>query len=269
MDDTSSPASRPRRGILVVGAFAVAALVALVAAGTVLDAARDTASVSAVGAAVTSTVTEPAAVPVSTATTEAPTTTTEEPTTTTTEAPTTTTPPPGPPAPGLAARPPPLGPGAATVFVLGDSVILGAQSTVPPALVGWSVTFDAKESRSIFAGQSLLQGPEAQAARVVVIHLCTNWGNPSGFGDQLDRALASIPNAQRVVLVTCTEWHPATPAANADIRAAATRYPSVVVADWAAISGTAGYTYSDGLHLKAAGAQAMADLVAAAVGPAP
>jgi len=247
----------------------VIVLVALVMAGTVLDATRDTASVSAVGVGVTTTVTESVVATVSTeapvettTTTEAPTTTTEAPTTTTTAAA-------GPPAPGLASRPPALGPGAATVYVVGDSVILGAQSTVPPTLVGWSVTFDAKESRSIYAGQSLLQGPEAQAARVVVIHLCTNWGNPSGFGDQLDRAMAAIPNAQRVVLVTCTEWHPATPAANADIRAAATRYPSVVVADWAAISGTAGYTYSDGLHLKAAGAQALADLVAAAVGPAP
>ena len=58
--------------------------------------------------------------------------------------------------------------------------------------------------------------------------------------------------------------------ADAAIGVASVQYrPRVVVADWAAISATPGYTYTDGLHLKTAGAEAMARLIAPLVGPAP
>lgn len=62
-------------------------------------------------------------------------------------------------------RPPPLpdpspplsSPGDNRVYVLGDSVVLGAQTTLPAALVGWRTTFDAQESRLIDQGLEVLR----------------------------------------------------------------------------------------------------------------
>ena len=47
-------------------------------------------------------------------------------------------------------------------------------------------------------------------------------------------------------------------AADEAIKALPASYPNVVVADWAAVSGTPGYTYNDGLHLKPDGATGLA-----------
>ncbi len=162
----------------------------------------------------------------------------------------------------------PLGPGPATVFVVGDSVILGAKAQVPVALAGWNVTFDAKESRRIQAGISILKARTGPPPRVVVIHLCTNWGDP-GYATQIDKAMAVLVGVERVVWVTCQPWRPEVAAADADIKAAADRYPNLVVADWAAIGDQPAYVYRDHLHLKTPGAVALAALVASKVGPAP
>jgi hypothetical protein len=200
------------------------------------------------------------AAPVAAADTTAVPTTAAPTTTTTTEPPTTTT--------TAQVAGSPVGPGANTLYVLGDSVILGAQTTVPPALVGWDVTFDAKESRRIDQGIGILQAKGGQVGRVLVVHLCTNWGG-GDYGAAADQLLGSLVGVDRVVWVTCTPWIPAVGSADDAIKALPSRHPNVVVADWAAWSASAGFTYNDGLHLQPTGARAMAMLVAAAVGPAP
>lgn len=162
----------------------------------------------------------------------------------------------------------PLGPGANTVYVVGDSVILGAKTQVPGSLAGWKVTFDAKESRRIQAGVALLKTRRGPTPRVVVVHLCTNWAEHD-YAEQIDAAMAALDGVDRVVWVTCEPWRSEVAQADADIRAAADRYPNLVVADWAAIAEDPGYAYPDHLHLKTAGAEALAALVADAVGPAP
>lgn len=236
-----SPRSTARRG---------APLVALALAVAMLLAACGREEPTAEGQAAPVAAADTTAVP----TTAAPTTTT------TTEPPTTTT---TAQVAGSA-----LGPGANTLYVLGDSVILGAQTTVPPALVGWDVTFDAKESRRIDQGIGILQAKGGQVGRVLVVHLCTNWGG-GDYGAAADQLLGSLVGVDRVVWVTCTPWIPAVGSADDAIKALPSRHPNVVVADWAAWSGSAGFTYKDGLHLQPTGARAMAMLVAAAVGPAP
>jgi hypothetical protein len=191
------------------------------------------------------------------------TTTTEPPTTTTTLPPTTTTT--APPAQVAGSQ---LRAGPNTAYVLGDSVTLGAQTTIPPALAGWSVTFDAKESRRIDQGTSVVQSRGGSMGRVLVVHLCTNWGG-GDYTAAATKLLGSLNGVERVVWVTCTPWLPAVAQADEAIRSLPGIDPRVVVADWAAISGTPGYTYSDGLHLQSAGAAALAQLVATAMGPAP
>jgi hypothetical protein len=82
--------------------------------------------------------------------------------------------------------------------------------------------------------------------------------------------MALLPSTQRVIWVTCTEWNPGVTSANAAIGVASVQYkPRVVVADWAAVSATPGYTYTDHLHLKTAGAVGMAQLIAPLVGRPP
>ena len=60
--------------------------------------------------------------------------------------------------PPLPEAPPAIGsPGSNKLLVLGDSVILGAKNTIPAALKGWDVTFDARESRFISDGLNVLK----------------------------------------------------------------------------------------------------------------
>ncbi len=218
-----------------------------------------------------------------------------------TDAPTTTTslPPPLPtPSPGIAS------PGTNKLIVVGDSVILGAKAEVPQDLVGWDVTFDARESRFITNGLDVLKAHKndadklaalAQAdlekayadaglpapppppplsitdvlGRVAVIHLCTNYEKGGGFANQIDRIMDWLKDLDRVVWVTCAEWSSGPTEANQAIRDAGAHNPKIVVADWAAFTITPGYTYNDHIHLQQPGRLELAKLVAAAVGPAP
>jgi len=100
---------------------------------------------------------------------------------------------------------------------------------------------------------------------VLVVHLCTNWGG-GNYRALADHVLGSLQDVQRVVWVTCTPWNGGVGSANAVIRSLPETYPQVVVAHWDAISGTPGFTYSDGLHLRPAGAAALASLLAFMVG---
>jgi len=194
-----------------------------------------------------------------TATTAAPEPTSTAPAPTTTEAPAPTVPP----------GPAPLSAGGPnTVYVLGDSVTLGAAGTVPAALGGWQVTFDAQENRRMDQGQAIVAGRGAGLGRVVVVHLCTNWGG-GDYAGAAERMLASLAGTERVVWVTCTAWNGGVEEANAAIRALPAAHPHVTVAEWDPLSRTPGLTYDDGLHLRPEGAAALADLIAAAVGPPP
>jgi len=192
----------------------------------------------------------------------------------------TTTAPPSTAAPTTTA--PPLGPGGNHVTILGDSVILGAQAQVPVALKGWDVDFDAKESRFIFQGLDELKAkvhtargtavdpsvPDA-LGRVVVIHLCTNYEATGAFAGWITQYMQYLEDIDRVVWVTCVEWSKGQVEANASMHAALAKHPNMVLADWAPRARTPGYAYADGIHLQDPGRQALADLVAKAVGPPP
>lgn len=161
-----------------------------------------------------------------------------------------------------------LSPGTNSIYVLGDSVTLGAEVQLSAALSSWKMTYDEKESRRIDQGVDLVGSRAAPIARVLVVHLCTNWGG-GDFHAAAVKLMAAAKNVERVVWVTCVPWLPAVGAADAVIKALPDEYPNVVVADWAAVAGTPGYTYDDQLHLKTPGAEALAALIAATAGPAP
>ncbi len=229
----------------------------------------------------------------------APSSTEAEPTTTAQPTTTVFTPPPLPdPSPALAS------PGDNRVYILGDSVVLGAKAEVPGGLKGWNPTLDAVESRFVTQGLGVLQGkvdgankkatddyeaakkfatdlgkpapdpPKPQSITdvlgdVVVISLCTNYEKTGAFPGQIEKYMAYLKDVPRVVWVTCAEWSPGQVEANEAIRAAAGKHKNIVVADWARYSPTPGYTYQDQIHLDGAGRRAIVELLGRALGPAP
>ncbi len=227
---------------------------------------------------------------------------TEAPGTTEPAKPTTTvyTPPPLPdPSPPLAS------PGDDRVYILGDSVVLGAKAEIPAGLKPWDVTLDAAESRFITQGLGVLQAkvdgvnkkanddyeaakkfatdfgkpppdgpPKPQSIQdvlgeVVVISLCTNYEKTGAFRGQIDRYMSYLKDTDRVVWVTCAEWSPGQVEANEAIRDAAGKYKNLVVADWARYSPAPGYTYQDQIHLAGPGRKAIVELLDRVLGPAP
>jgi hypothetical protein len=162
----------------------------------------------------------------------------------------------------------PLPPGDNSVYILGDSVILGTQYVIDQTLAGWRITLDAKVSRRMDQGLDVVRTKGGTLGRVVVVHLCTNWfgGDYAAAADELMSALRGV---DRIVWVTCVPWVGEINAANEAILALPGRYPNVAAVDWAAIAGTPGYTSGDGLHLRGVGQNALAELVARAIGPAP
>ena len=162
------------------------------------------------------------------------------------------------------------------MFVLGDSVLLGTTLGSPPpmvaALPGWTVTLDCEGSRRLTQGLGVLQARRAEIGRVVVIQLGNNYipGEGGPFAGQIDQAMAILEGTDRVVWLTVGEALAGRAELNADIRAAAARHPTMVVADWAGlVAADPSLAPGDGLHLSHAGRAALSDLVAAAVGPAP
>jgi hypothetical protein len=162
----------------------------------------------------------------------------------------------------------PLPPGDNSVYILGDSVILGTQYVIDTTLAGWRVTLDAKVSRRMDQGLDIIRSKGGALGRVVVVHLCTNWFG-GDYGAAADQLIAMLKGADRIVWVTCVPWVGEINAANEAIKALPDRYPNVAAVDWAAVAGTPGYTSGDGLHLQGVGQNALADLVAGAIGPAP
>jgi hypothetical protein len=199
----------------------------------------------------------PVSAVVTIAATDAPTTTTV-PSTTTTAPPTTTT------LPQVTQN---------RVFVMGDSVLLGAAEEIPAALPGWQVIVDAKVSRFLNQGIEVLQARRADIGDggVVVIQQGNNYlGSEEQFRQEIDQTMAVLAGVPKVVWITVSEFTRSRVDVNREILAAAERYPNIVLADWNGIwLANSAFTSRDGLHLKPAGQAAFAQMVAQVVGAPP
>ena len=159
------------------------------------------------------------------------------------------------------------------VFVMGDSVLLGAAEEIPAALPGWNVIVDAKVSRFLNQGIEVLQARRAEigAGGVVVIQQGNNYlGSEQQFREEIDQTMAVLAGVPKVVWITVSEFTRSRVDVNREILAAAERYPNIVLADWNGIwLANRAFTSHDGLHLKAAGQAAFAQMVAQVVGAPP
>jgi hypothetical protein len=172
-------------------------------------------------------------------------------TTSTAPAPTTTTT--GPPGPGF---------NSGQVTAIGDSVMLDYQDPLKSSIPGINV--DAAVSRQWSDGESILQTIKTggQLGGDVIVGLGTN--GPITNAD-FDDMMAILAGASRVVFVNVHVDRPWQDPNNAVLANGATRYPNVVVADWATLAAQNPQWFgADGTHLAidGPGADALASLIA-------
>ena len=181
---------------------------------------------------------------------KATTTTAPSPPTTTTTTTTTTTRPPGPEF------------NAGHVTAVGDSVMLDYQEPLETSIPGINV--DASVSRQWSEGESILQTLKAdgQLGADVIVALGSNGPiTDTDFNDMM----SILGGASRVVFVNVHVDRPWQDPNNSVLANGATRYPNVVVADWATLAAQNPQWFgTDGTHLAidGSGADALASLVA-------
>ncbi len=172
-------------------------------------------------------------------------------------------------APGSVAAPgvsPPAGPTAARpplVLAIGDSVMLGAVTELRGAIRGIEV--NAAIGRPFGTGIDILRQrqQEGRLPDTVVIGLGDNGWITS---QQIDQAMQVLGDATKVLFVNLKEPRSWESHDNAVLAQAAQRYPNVSVVDWHdAGDRHPEYFWDDGIHLRPAGADAYAQLVAAAL----
>ncbi len=173
--------------------------------------------------------------------------------TTTTPSTTSTTDLPGPAGPGFL---------AGRVTAIGDSVMLDYLDPLKYFIPGIAV--DAAVSRQWADGESVLGALKAggQLGALVIVGLGTN--GPITTAD-FDSMMSILSGASRVVFVNVHVDRPWQDTNNAVIADGATRYPNVVVADWATLAAQNPQWFGgDGTHLgiDGPGAVALAGLVA-------
>ena len=150
------------------------------------------------------------------------------------------------------------------LFVIGDSVLLGAENAIAAREAGWQVAVYAQEGLSTLGAASVITAHKASIGDLVVVALGNNdAGNPQTFGHRIDGVMQAIGPIRRVVWVNLRQFASWTPAMNLQLVAATARWPNLVIADWnGRATPNPGLVYGDGLHLTPAGQAAMAALVA-------
>ena len=105
------------------------------------------------------------------------------------------------------------------LFLMSDSVMLGAQSTLPKALPSWKVNLDGKESRFFTAGLDVLAARRKEIGRIAVIQMGNNYaGNATQFREQINQAMKILKGVQWVVFLTVFEYRPEQAEVNNELR---------------------------------------------------
>jgi hypothetical protein len=149
------------------------------------------------------------------------------------------------------------------VSMFGDSVMLGARDQLLAQFAGVPVTVDAVEDRSLLGAIGLFQSAGAALGDVVVLDLGYNDSeDPAVFRERIDGAMAALAGVKHVIWLNQHEFRPGRAGMNAELSAAASRYPNLDVVDWnAEVAAHPEDVYGDAIHLTPAGQAAMASLV--------
>src|SRR4051794_28264369 len=154
-----------------------------------------------------------------------------------------------------------------SVTLIGDSVMLGAEPALRRDLAGrsrgsdWHVHEGFQPSAELDLLATLAK--RHAVAPLLVLHLGTNGPIDP---DRLDRLIGGL-RGHRIVLVTDHMPQPWQTVNNRSLRAAARHHAGVAVVDWdGAADHHRGWFWSDGIHVRASGADAYARLVVNALG---
>ncbi len=170
------------------------------------------------------------------------------------------------------------------VYLVGDSITESIASrysgVVCDALtpLGWNVTVDARQGRTTGEAVQSLRANRSRVGEVVVVLIGHNDGiDPEGYRSQIDRLIGLVPDARRILLLTNYEFERGRDRMNDALRLVAGAdgdsgpNDRIQLVDWNtavdeieddAIRG-------DGVHLTTVGQNALATVIAAALGPAP
>lgn len=156
------------------------------------------------------------------------------------------------------------GPVDPRLFVIGDSVIVGARATIAQRLPGWQVNVYSQEGFSTLAAPSVINASRPLIGEVVVVGLGDNdAGDPATFGHRIDAVMQALPGVKRVIWVNLRRFRDFVPSLNAQLAAAAAHWPNLDIADWdTRATPDPSLVYADGLHLTPTGQAAMAELIA-------
>ncbi len=151
-----------------------------------------------------------------------------------------------------------------TLSAIGDSVMLGARSTIYDVIPGARVDAAVSRFPGAFTGRIKKLKARDKLADIVVLHLGTNGVLPE---DMLREQLDLLTKTKRVVIVNGSVPRTWEEQNNDVIDTVVPDYPNAVIADWhAAAEGHPEYFVSDGVHLTPKGAKAYAKLIKKAAG---
>ncbi len=149
-----------------------------------------------------------------------------------------------------------------TVSAIGDSVMLGARTTLKDVIPGTKVDAAVSRFPGAFVGKLKRYVARDALADVVVLHAGTNGVLPE---DMLRQMLDTLTDSPRVVVVNTNMPRSWRAPNNKVINAVVPDYDNAVIADWyEASKDHPEYFVSDGIHLTAKGARAYAKLIKAA-----
>ena len=145
------------------------------------------------------------------------------------------------------------------VSAIGDSVMLGARTTLKEVIPGTRVDAEVSRMPGAFIGPLKRYVARGKLAPIVVIHPATNGVLPEEMFREMLQILKEVP---KVVVVNSNMPRTWRDPNNAVIDKVLPEFDNVVLADWRSASdGRDEYFVSDGIHLTTAGATAFAELV--------
>ena len=166
------------------------------------------------------------------------------------------------------------------LFVVSDSVVLGAASAIHNAFGGWNVTIIGRSGLFANDAAELVWNDRAAVGKVAVVAVGYNYPvwNPALFDTWIDQMMTRVTaaGAEHVLWVTLRNLVPGQdpirsvweqtgiyrhyPEANAKLVAAIARWPQLQLVDWSTVGAGQGLTW-DSIHLNPTGAKLMAGLI--------
>ncbi len=155
-----------------------------------------------------------------------------------------------------------------SVFVVGDSLTVGSQSSIKSSLrtISSSVGIDAKVGRYTAEGIAKLRTPPARRSVIWVVALGTNDGPSASTMRRNIKTVMRLAGDNRSVMWVNIVRPGGYSKVNRALRKATHRYPRLSVLDWAGyITQHKNYLLPDQVHLSATGYRIRGAMIASAV----